>query len=120
MTLFTNAQATALTLLTKYGEPATLRVESGSTFDPVTQTNVPGFADYPVRVYVGNYSGRLNEDGQLVQTNDRKLLVSGAGVTLEPGMSARVVVSGTNYASQNIKPIGGQGVQAIYVIQGRS
>jgi hypothetical protein len=120
MSLFKKAQSTALGLLTKFGEAATLRVASGSAFDPATQTNAPTYTDYPVRVYVGNYAGITNETGERIQTSDKKLIVSGAGVTLEPGMGGRVVVGATSYNAQTIMAIGGQGTQAIYIIQGRA
>lgn len=120
MSFYGDMAATARDLLRQFGETAILSVVTGSEYDPVNMINVTIKQDYPCFCYVGNYSGRLNDAGQLVQTSDRKLLVSGLGVTLEPGMAATVAVGGVLYASQNIKPVGGQGIQAIYIIQGRA
>ena len=117
---YTGLQKTAANLLAEYGEPCTVRVQTGTGFDPATQTAAPTYEDYAANVYVGNYSGRTNEDGTLVQTNDRKLIVSALGITLEPQLSARIVVGAMTYTAQNIKPIGGKGIQAIYIVQGRS
>lgn len=120
MSFYGDMATTARDLLRQFGEPATLSVQTGSEFDPINMINVPTYQDYSCFCYVGNYSGRVNDSGQLVQTSDRKLLVSGLGVSLEPGMAATVTVGGVLYASQNIKPVGGQGIQAIYIIQGRA
>jgi hypothetical protein len=120
MSFYSELSATALRILADKGDPGTLQVQSGATYDPATQTNVPAYTTYPVSVYVGNYSGRINEAGTLVQTSDRKLIVSGQGVVLEPAMSCIVTVGGVSYASQNIKPVGGQGVNVVFIIQGRA
>lgn len=120
MSFYSELSATALRILIDKGESGTLQVQSGATYDPATQTNVPTYTTYQVSVYVGNYSGRVNEYGTLVQTSDRKLIVSGQGVALEPAMSCIVTVAGVSYASQNIKPVGGQGTNVVFIIQGRA
>jgi hypothetical protein len=117
---YADLQATALALLADKGDPGTLSVLTGSVYDHDAQTNSPVYAEYPVSVFVGNYSGRSNEDGTLVQTTDRKLIVSGVGVSLDPKTSATVTVHGVAYAIQNIKPVGGQGVNVVFVMQGRA
>jgi hypothetical protein len=120
MSFYSDLSPSILKLLIEKGESGTIKVQSGATYDPATQTNVPAYTTYPVSVYVGNYSGRVNESGTLVQTSDRKLIVSGQGVALEPAMSCIVTVGGVSYASQNIKPVGGQGVNVVFIIQGRA
>ena len=117
---YSGLQSTALALLAGKGDSGTLSVLTGSVYDPLAQTNVPSYVDYPVSVFVGNYAGRVNEGGTLVQTNDRKLIVSGAGVALDPQTSARITAGGVTYTIENIQPVGGQGVNVIFVMQGRS
>jgi len=120
MSLYDDLAVDALEILKEFGQSGALQVQSGATYDPATQTNAPTYTTYPVSVYVGNYSGRVNESGTLVQTSDRKLIVSGEGVVLEPAMSCIVTVGGVSYASQNIKPVGGQGTNVVFIIQGRA
>ena len=120
MSLYSDLASDALAILVEFGQPGTVQVQTGATFDPVTQINTPTYTTYPVSAYVGNYSGRVNEAGTLVQTSDRKLIVSAEGVALDPQMSCIVTVGGVAYASQNIKPVGGQGVNVVFIIQGRA
>jgi hypothetical protein len=110
--------ATANRLLKQFGKPATLRVESGSSFDPATQTNTPAYTDTPVSLVVGNYSGRLSEIGTLIQTDDKKLLVSVSGAA-EPGIGSLVVDGSTVYAVQAVRALNPAGTALIYELQGR-
>jgi hypothetical protein len=115
---YTGLQATASRLLTQFGKPMTLRIQSGATYDPVTQTNVPAYTDYPVSGLVLNYSGRTNESGTYVQTDDKKLLVS-VSEAPEPTTGAQVIDGANVYTVQAVKALSPAGVNLLFELQGR-
>lgn len=115
---YADLATTAARLLKQFGKPATLRVESGSSFDPATQINTPLYADTPVSLLVGNYAGRMTEDGTLVQTDDKKLIVSVKGAA-EPGIGSLVVDGAVTYTVQSVKALNPAGTALLYTLQGR-
>jgi hypothetical protein len=118
MTFYSGLADTAARLLKQFGKPATLRVESGSVFDPGTQTNTPAYTNTAVSLLVGNYKGRLSESGTLIQTDDKKLIVSVNGAS-EPGIGSLVVDGATTYVVQSVKSLNPAGTPLLYELQGR-
>lgn len=115
---YNEMQATATELITEFGKPMTLRIQSGSTYDPVTQTNVPAYTDYAVTGLVLNYKGRTNESGTYVQTDDKKLLLSVSDAP-EPTTGARVVDGADVYTVQAVKALSPAGINLLFELQGR-
>ena len=119
MSAFYNGlQSTATRLLTQFGKPLTLRVQTGSTYDPGTQTNAPTYADHAVSGVIGNYQGRVTESGTLVQTDDKKILVS-VGTAPEPTAGAQIIDGATVYVVQTVKALNPAGTPLLYELQGR-
>ena len=104
------------------GKPMTLRIQTGSVYDPVTQTNVPAYTDYPLSGLVLNYgrerSGAVSENGTLVQTNDRKLLLSVSDAPI-PSIGAVVVDGADIYTVENVKALSPAGINLLFELQGR-
>lgn len=119
---YSGLKATSTRLLTQFGKAMTLRIQSGASYDPVTQTNVPTYQDYPVRGLVLNYgrekSGAVSESGTLVQTNDRKLLLSVSTAPL-PTIGALVVDGADVYTVENVKALSPAGINLLFELQGR-
>lgn len=115
---YNGLQSTATRLLTKFGKPMTLRIQSGSAYDPVTQTNVPAYTPYPVTGLVLNYKGRMNESGTYVQTDDKKLLLSVSDAP-EPTTGAQVIDGADVYTVQMVKSLSPAGINLLFELQGR-
>jgi len=115
---YTGLQQTALRLLTQFGKPMTLKVQTGADYDEDTQTNVPTYDDHPVQGIIGNYQGRVTESGTLVQTDDKKILVS-IGTSPEPTAGAQIIDGSTVYVVQTVKSLNPAGIALIYELQGR-
>jgi len=115
---YAGLQQTALRLLTQFGKPMTLKIQTGATFDPDTQTNVPAYTEYSVQGIIGNYQGRVTESGTLVQTDDKKILVS-VGTSPEPTAGAQIIDGSTVYVVQAVKSLNPAGTALIYELQGR-
>ncbi len=110
---------TAGTLLAQFGKPLTLRIQTGASFDAVNQVTDPVYQDYAVSGLVLNFSGTINEAGTIVNSLDKKIIVSVAGAP-EPTTGALVIDGATIYAIQNVKPLSPAGVSVIYQLQGRA
>lgn len=115
---YNGLKSTASRLLTQFGKPMTLRIQTGSVYDPVTQTNVPAYTDYPVSGLVLNYKGRTNESGTYVQTDDKKLLLSVSGAP-EPTTGAQVIDGADVYTVQTVKALSPAGINLLFELQGR-
>lgn len=115
---YNGLQSTATRLLAQFGKPLTLRIQAGAAYDPDTQTNVPTYTDHAVSGVIGNYKGRVTESGTLVQTDDKKILVS-VGTAPEPTAGAQIIDGSTAYVVQTVKALNPAGVALIYELQGR-
>lgn len=115
---YNRLQATTTRLLTQFGKPMTLRIQAGSAYDPVTQTNVPAYQNYAVKGLVLNYSGRTNESGTYVQTDDKKLLLSVSNAP-EPTTGAQVIYGADVYTVQAVKALSPAGINLLFELQGR-
>jgi len=115
---YSGLQSTATRLLAQFGKPLTLRIQTGSAYDPDTQTNVPTYTDHAVSGVIGNYQGRVTESGTLVQTDDKKILVS-VGAAPEPTAGAQIIDGSTVYVVQTVKALNPAGTPLLYELQGR-
>jgi hypothetical protein len=80
MTFYSGLADTSARLLKQLGKKLTIKTQTGSDYNPNTQTNTPTYKNYEVDGVVLNYSGRLNESGTLVQTDDKKIIVSASTI----------------------------------------
>ena len=115
---YNGLQSTATRLLAQFGKPLTIRVKTGSVYDAATQTNVPTYADHAVSGVIGNYKGRVTESGTLVQTDDKKILVS-VGTAPEPTAGAQIIDGATVYVVQTVKALNPAGTALLFELQGR-
>lgn len=115
---YNGLQSTAARLLAQFGKPLTLRIQTGAVYDPDTQANVPTYADHAVSGVIGNYQGRVTESGTLVQTDDKKILVS-VGAAPEPTAGAQIIDGATVYVVQTVKALNPAGTPLLYELQGR-
>lgn len=115
---YNGLQSTATRLLTQFGKPLTLRIQTGAVYDPDTQTNAPTYTDHTVSGVIGNYQGRVTESGTLVQTDDKKILVS-VGTAPEPTSGAQIIDGATVYVVQTVKSLNPAGTPLLYELQGR-
>ena len=79
---------------------------------------MPVYTDYMVHGLIGNYQGRVTEAGTLVQTDDKKVLVS-VGASPEPTAGAQIIDGATTYVVQSVKALNPAGTALIYELQGR-
>lgn len=107
--------ADAAELIEEFGQPGFLRryAASGSKFDPTMTPN-----DMPVFLVALDYK-RSEIDGTRILATDRKVYLSTDGLTVEPELSDRMVIGGSECEIVSISPLAPAGVVVFYEIQAR-
>ena len=116
MTLYTNAAATALRLLTKFGQDITLRKLTPAVYDPSTGATTPGTSDTTRKGVLLDYDrvnfGETLQDGTLVTGADRRLLLDANGVA--PTLADRIfTVGGNEWVIRDIKTLDPSGASPV-------
>jgi hypothetical protein len=113
---------TALRLLSKQGQTATLKHKVGESYDPATGTNVPTYEDHTITFIVQQASqGTLQSfdirfDGNtLIETNIRALVVAAKGLTITPQPGDKVTgLEGSQWNVLGNTPVNPAGVPVLY------
>lgn len=108
--------ATALGLLTKFGQSITLSRETGGSIDPVTGAVTPG-ADASVTTtgILLKYPDMMI-DGTRILDSDRRLLISNEQI---PQPSDKPLIDSQEWAIVNIETLSPAGTDVIYELQVR-
>ena len=109
--------ATALRLLTKYGQAVTLRVSGAAVYDPNTQTSTPVQTDYPrigaVFDYTFQHAGETLQNGTMAMASDRQCWLSSG--TIKPPVSSQIVLAdGSLWTIADVKATDPSGVAVVY------
>lgn len=109
--------ATALRLLTKFGQTVTLRVYGEPVYDPATATATPVVTDYSrvgaVFDYTDKNQGSMLQNGTMAQADDRQLFLD-AG-TVAPTVSDRILLADTSeWTIANVKVVNPSGTAVVY------
>lgn len=105
--------AAATRLLTKFGAAATLKRQSGTTYDPGTGTTVPTYADLATTAAVFAYKqGYI--DGTLIRQGDQQAFCAPA---VEPVQGDRFAWHGKTFEVVSVKPVSPAGVAVLYECQ---
>lgn len=116
-TFSTNLTATALRLLTKFGQSITFTRTTEGAFDPATNTTAAGSdSNYTGFAHPSEYT-RFERDLESVRQDDIKLLVQ--QTTTEPEIGDRFTLDSVIYEVLEVDKIKAQGDTIIYKLQGR-
>jgi hypothetical protein len=112
------SKATADRLIARFGQAAVLRrpgAPSGPVYDPT-----PGEpTDYACTIVVLAYDNR-EIDGTRILSTDKKVLLSKGSLAIEPALSDKLVIGGTEHAIVDpIQPLSPGGVVVLYQVQAR-
>lgn len=114
MTYASNA-ATALRLLTKFGQDVTRRAYSVGTYDVNTNTMTPTTADTVRKGALFDYSlqqaGAALAIGTLIQEGDKQLLLDATGPV---ELQDHFIIGGVEYTLVNIKVLNPAGTPVLY------
>jgi hypothetical protein len=108
--------ATALELLTEFGQSVTLSRETGGSIDPVTGVATAGTdASVITTGLIKQYSAKMI-DGTRILASDRELVLSNEQVPLP---SDKPVIGGEEWAIIDIKTVSPAGTDVCYFCQVR-
>ena len=124
--------ATALRLISRFGQTITLRDTVPVEYDPVTggstpETTVDQSAQAILQDYALQQAGMSYAEGTVIKHGDKKILVAamakdanGQPVQLTPPqLTTTVIADGATWTIVNIKEITPAGTPLVYELQGR-
>lgn len=112
---YARSVATATRLITKFGQPMTLAVETEGAYDPATGESPVSSADFAVIGVIFELSGKLIgqslQNGTLAEADDKQCLLQ---VGTIPSLLDKVVVGTTTFLIINVKELNPGGTTVFY------
>ncbi|RTL04574.1 hypothetical protein EKK58_10265 [Candidatus Dependentiae bacterium] len=116
---YSNIQATAQRLITKFGKDWVLKRTIKGTYNPSANTrstdSTTNYTAKAVRTEYKNYQ----VDGEVIQRGDFKLLMEAKGLSVVPSVEDEIVDGSDTYQIINIKEIKPSTITIYYEIQVR-
>lgn len=115
---YTKSAATALSLLTKFGEDVTVTRVTTGTYDPSTGANAVTTSTAMVKGVVLDFgAGTSMVGGNMVTAGDKRLLLEAAAA---PDMNDRFTANGMTYAPVSIGEVNPAGTVVLFDIHVRA
>lgn len=116
--------ATALRLIERFGQAATLSEVTAGEYDPVTGIDSePVTLTQPGQVILLDYTmqeaGIINAAGSLVQQGDKKIMLAAKGLEWPPAMTTTILADGQTWTIVNVKSTNPAGTPLVYELHGR-
>lgn len=116
--------ATALRLITQYGQTGVLKEVTPGEYDPVTgqgsePSEITQVGQLILLEYTSNEAGVINSTGSLVQEGDKKILVAAKGLEWKPTITTTLDVDGRTWTIVNVKETNPAGTPLVYELHGR-
>lgn len=113
MSFYSELASTALEMLTEFGQDVTRRAVTSGTYDPATGSAQPVSTDTVRKGVILDFgTGQTLERGNLIQTNDKRLLLDANGSA--PQMQDRFLVGGIEYSVISIGEINPAGTPVLF------
>ena len=121
---YSRMASTALRLITRFGQAATLDDVTPGAYDPITgETTGDTPITQPCQLilldYTSQESGAKFNEGSQVVSGDKKILIAAQGLTWAPTLTTRITADGAVWQAVNIKVSNPAGTPLVYEIQGR-
>lgn len=110
---YAKSAATALRLLTKFGQAVTLRKQTAGAYDPATGTAAITTSDTTGNAAVLEFSnGERYQAGTTIQEGDKKALLNAIAVT--PAPNDLLIVGSATWTILSIKTLAPAGTVVLY------
>lgn len=121
MAFYEEMAATALVMITEYGQPVTLRDVAPGGYDPETSTTLPPqTSEQVVQGILVEYTGREFEASSLILTGDKKLKIAAKGLAWIPALGSVAIIQGQEWKIvPPVKEINPAGTPIMYELQVR-
>lgn len=114
---YAKSAATALKLLTKFGQTVTRRNYSVGVYDPTTGANAVTYADTTWKGALLDFgSGKTLERGGLIQVGDKRIL---AEPSMAPQLEDHIIVGVVEYSIVSIGEVNPAGTVVLYDVHCR-
>lgn len=121
-TFYEEMAATALELITEFGQPVTLRDIVKGAYNPGDGSHTPDtVTERTAQGILADYTGREFQANSLIQQGDKKLKIAAAGLASPPSLQSKVVIQGKTWSIvPPLKEINPAGTPLLYELQVRS
>ena len=124
MTLYTDLQAVASSMMADFGQTVVLTNVATGTHNPVTgaitgQTETNQSVNAVVFDYTTKEAGQQYDGEMQIRRSDKKVLISAADLTAAPTLKSTVTWLGNEWRVINIKETAPSGVGVLYELQVR-
>jgi hypothetical protein len=118
MSLYQNLAQTALNQINDKGRNISIRTVSSGGYDEDTDTySEETTSDETVKAVITGYKA-MEVDGDLIQRDDKKILIAASAITSAP-TTEKQIVDGSVYAIVSVKEIKPADTAVLYEIQAR-
>lgn len=119
MAFYDEMAATALALLSEFGQPVTIARTTPGGYDPATGgVTAPITTSQAGSAVVREYA-RQHIDGTLIQAGDKRVIVAASGLTFAPAPGDSVTASGDVLQVVSVIERNPAGTALVYELQGR-
>jgi hypothetical protein len=114
--------ATALRLITQFGQPVTISKTEPGEYDPETGGEAPGVTiEQTAQGVLLDFTGQEFQNNSLIRQGDKKLKIAAQGLAWVPGLLDKVVAQGRTWAIvPPLKEVNPAGTPILYELQVRS
>jgi hypothetical protein len=114
--------ATALRLITQFGQPVTISKTEPGEYDPETGGDTPGATiEQTAQGILLDFTGQEFQTNSLIKQGDKKLKIAAQGLAWVPGLLDKVVAQGRTWAIvPPLKEVNPAGTPILYELQVRS
>lgn len=123
MTIYDRAAATALRLLTKYGQTVTLRRITTGDYDPSTGSASQTTTDYTASAAKFDFDFRMSGmtfvPGTLIQSGDKQIFMSAHSLGITPAPGDQVIIGVDTWPVMGVKELKPADTAVLYEILGR-
>ncbi|QXI03642.1 hypothetical protein HU718_016525 [Pseudomonas tensinigenes] len=114
--------ATALRLITQFGQPVTISKTEPGEYDPETGGDTPGATiEQTAQGILLDFTGQEFQNNSLIKQGDKKLKIAAQGLEWVPDLLNKVIIQGRTWSIvPPLKEVNPAGTPILYELQVRS
>jgi hypothetical protein len=114
--------ATALRLITQFGQPVTISKTEPGEYDPETGGDSPGATiEQTAQGILLDFTGQEFQNNSLIKQGDKKLKIAAQGLEWVPDLLNKVIIQGRTWSIvPPLKEVNPAGTAILYELQVRS
>ncbi len=118
MGFYDEAAATALQMLTEYGQIAAIERKEQESTDKPWDAKTNATVSHPITCVVTGYSANLI-DGSAIKAGDKQVIIAARGLDIVPDTTDIILLPHERYSIVSVEIVSPAGVPIIYKVQAR-